>query len=50
MPTFGMRASRTSKPGMSGVTMNALTLVSLLSGTGVRAMTVSTPAMAPLVM
>ena len=48
-PHFGMRASRTSKPGMSGVTTNAVIFVSLLPGTGVRAITVSTWAMAPLV-
>ena len=49
MPHFGMRASTTSKPGMSGVTRNAVTFV-LPSGVGVRAMTVSTWAMPPLVM
>ena len=34
---------------MSGVTMNAVILVSLLPGTGVRAISVSTCAMPPLV-
>ena len=49
-PSFSMRGSRTTKPGMSGVTRNAVMAVSFLPGTGVRAMTVSTCAMAPLVM
>ena len=48
-PHLGIRFSTTSKPGMSGVTRNAVILVSLLPGTGVRAMTVSTWAMPPLV-
>ena len=47
---FGMRASTTSKPGRSGVTRKAVTLVSRLPSTGVRAITVSTWAMPPLVM
>jgi hypothetical protein len=42
MPHLGMRASTTSKPGISGVTRNAVSFVSLLPGTGVRAITVST--------
>ena len=50
MPHFGMRASTTSNPGMSGVTRNAVTLPSGSEATGVRAMTVSTWAMPPLVM
>ena len=48
-PHFGIRASVTSKPGMSGVTMNAVIFVSVEPGTGVRAITVSTCARLPLV-
>ena len=50
MPHFSIRASTTSKPGMSGVTRNAVTFDSPPSGSGVRAITVSTSAIAPLVM
>ena len=46
---FAIRFSTTSKPGMSGVTRKAVILVSLPSGAGVRAITVSTWAMPPLV-
>jgi hypothetical protein len=44
-----MRASTTSKPGISGVTKKAVTFESPPPGSGVRAITVRTPAMAPLV-
>ncbi len=50
MPHLGIRASTTSNPGMSGVTRNAVTFDSPPRGSGVRAMTVSTSAIAPLVM
>ncbi len=50
IPTLSIRASTTSKPGMSGVTRKAVTLPSGSLGSGVRAITVNTPAMAPLVM
>ena len=53
MPHFSARASTTSNPAMSGVTRNAVTLVaSGFSGVGagVRAITVSTSAIPPLVM
>jgi hypothetical protein len=49
MPHLGARASTTSKPGRSGVTRNAVTLL-LPSGVGVRAITVRMCAMPPLVM
>ena len=50
MPIFAIRASTTLKPGMSGVTRKAV-ISFFLSGPapGVRAMTVSTSAMPPLV-
>ncbi len=50
MPILGIRASSTLKPGMSGVTRKAVISFFLLGPLpGVRAMTVSTPAMPPLV-
>ena len=51
MPSFGMRASIISNPGMSGVTRNAV-MASLpgFPGTGVRAITVRHCAIAALVM
>jgi hypothetical protein len=49
MPSLTMRGSTSSNPGISGVTRKAVTALSLLPGTGVRAMTVSTWAMAALV-
>jgi hypothetical protein len=50
MPSFSIRGSIISKPGISGVTRNAVISVLSVPGTGVRAMTVSTRAMAALVM
>ncbi len=50
MPSFFMRGSTMVNPGISGVTRKAVTADSFLPGTGVRAMTVSTCAIAPLVM
>ncbi len=50
MPHFSARASTTSKPGMSGVTRNAVTLPLGLLGSGVRAITVRMCAMPPFVM
>jgi hypothetical protein len=51
IPIFGMRASRISNPGMSGVTRNAvIDVLPSLPGSGVRAITVSTCAIAALVM
>ena len=50
MPHFGMRASLTRNPGMSGVTQKSGHFGFITPGTEVRAMTVSTWAMAPLVM
>ena len=50
MPSFSIRGSTMRKPGMSGVTRKAVTWVSSRPGTGVRAITVSTSAIAPLVM
>ena len=50
MPHLGIRASTTSKPGMSGVTRKAVTFESPPRGSGVRAITVRTSAIAPLVM
>ena len=51
MPHLAMRASTTSKPGMSGVTRKAVISFFLSApAPGVRAMTVSTWAMPPLVM
>ena len=50
IPIFGMRASRISNPGMSGVTRNAVIAVLSEPGTGVRAITVSSCAIAALVM
>ena len=51
MPSFGMRGSIISKPGMSGVTKKRRDRrLASLPGTGVRAMTVSTCAMEALVM
>ena len=49
MPIFSIRFSTTSNPGMSGVTRNAVTFESPPFGSGVRAITVSTPAIPPLV-
>ena len=50
MPHLGMRASSTLKPGMSGVTRKAVISFFLPApAPGVRAITVSTPAMPPLV-
>ena len=50
MPHFSARASTTWKPGMSGVTRNAVTLPFGPFGSGVRAITVRMCAMPPLVM
>ena len=50
MPHLAIRASTTSNPGMSGVTRKAVTFESPPLGSGVRAMTVRTSAIAPLVM
>ena len=50
IPSFGMRASMISNPGISGVTRNAVIAVLSEPGTGVRAITVSTCAIAALVM
>jgi hypothetical protein len=50
MPHFSARASITSNPGMSGVTRNAVTFPFGFEGSGVRAITVRTCAMPPLVM
>ena len=51
IPIFGIRASRISKPGMSGVTRKAvIAVLPSFPGTGVRAMTVKTWAIAALVM
>ena len=50
MPSFSIRGSTTSKPGISGVTRNAVTCRVAAACNGVRAMTVSTCAMPPLVM
>ena len=49
-PSFSIRGSSTTNPGMSGVTRNAVMAVSVFPGTGVRAITVRTRAMATLVM
>ena len=51
IPIFGIRASRISKPGMSGVTRKAvIAVLPSFPGTGVRAMTVNTWAIPALVM
>ena len=50
IPIFGIRGSSMVKPGISGVTKNAVTAVLSEPGTGVRAITVRTWAMAALVM
>ena len=50
MPHFSARATSTSKPGMSGVTRNAVTFPFGFFGSGVRAITVRSCAMPPFVM
>ena len=50
IPHLAMRGSTISKPGRSGVTRNAVILDSPPAGSGVRAITVRTSAIAPLVM
>ncbi len=50
MPSFSILGSTTRKPGMSGETRKAVTAEVSRPGTAVRAMTVRTPAMAPLEM
>ncbi len=51
IPSFGMRGSIISKPGMSGVTRNAvIAVLPSLPGTGVRAITVRTCAIEAFVM
>ena len=50
MPTFSIRGSSISNPGMSGVTRNAVMAVLSEPGTGVRAMTVKTCAIDAFVM
>ena len=48
-PHLSIRSSTTSNPGMSGETRKAVTFVSSLPSTGVRAMTVNACAIPPLV-
>ena len=50
MPSFSIRPSSMVNPGMLGVTKNAVMAVLSEPGTGVRAITVKTCAMAALVM
>ncbi len=50
IPSFSIRGSTTRKPGMSGVTRKAVTSVWSRPAIGVRAITVRTSAIAPLVM
>ena len=50
IPSFGIRGSSISNPGISGVTRNAVIAVLSDPGTGVRAITVSTCAMEAFVM
>jgi hypothetical protein len=50
IPHFGIRPSTTSNPGISGVTRKAVIFDGPPAGSGVRAITVRTPAIAPFVM
>ena len=50
IPHFAIRGSTTSNPGSSGVTRKAVIFDSPPARSGVLAITVSTPAIAPLVM